>query len=283
MTQTMTISVLLPTLLGEWLFWRKTVAYRNILTMVTLIYQPGKLYRNLYTICLWNILQNLDINFQNSIRSYSSSFAFVSLGVNDWGHVTGRGILFKSKGHCLSKNWSATIKYKWIYIYICTNVHLWHWHWTIKQISHCYKWCESFRAALYIHARNSDGTSRRQGQIIKMVLRADASKDPRRYNLTTASEVALILPDAPQHFLARDFILYCKTEDHPQQKTSEKISETHPYFDPLHDVLFFFPLGEEGWATNIKLNRRRKEKVQVTVLCLQSFGEASLKCCFAWR
>ena len=40
----------------------------------------------------------------------------------------------------------------------------------------------------------------------------------------------------------------------------------------------FFPLGEEGWATNIKVNRRRKEKVQGTVLCLQSYGKASSKC-----
>ena len=78
-----------------------------------------------------------------------------------------------------------------------------------------------------------------QGQIIEMVLRADASKDSRRYDLPIASEVALFLPDALQNFLARDFILYRKTEDHPQQKTSEKISETHTHFDPLHDVLFF--------------------------------------------
>ena len=113
----------------------------------------------------------------------------------------------------------------------------------------------------YKHAANQIEQAGDQGKSIKMVLRADASKDSRRYNLPTVSEVALILPDAPQNFLPRDIILYRRTEDHPQQKSVVKISETHPHFDPLHYVLFLFLWAEEGWVTNIKFSGRRKGQV----------------------
>ena len=91
---------------------------------------------------------------------------------------------------------------------------------------------------VYDHTADLTEQAGDQGKSIKMVLRADASKDSHRYNLPTAPEVAFILRDAPQHFLARDFILYRKTEDHPQPKPSVKIS--HIFFLCM---MFLFVLG----------------------------------------
>ena len=67
--QTMTISILLPTILGE-LQRHAIIVTQNCgpqkhpyyaVPMVKLIYPPYKLYQNLYTSCSWGILQNLDV------------------------------------------------------------------------------------------------------------------------------------------------------------------------------------------------------------------------------
>ena len=90
LSQTMTISILLPTILGE-LQRHAIIVTQNCdqqkhphyaVPMFKLIYPPYILYQNLYTNCLWGDTTESRC-FRNSIRSYNSAFAFASLGVNE--------------------------------------------------------------------------------------------------------------------------------------------------------------------------------------------------------
>ncbi|KIJ35047.1 hypothetical protein M422DRAFT_262790 [Sphaerobolus stellatus SS14] len=93
-------------------------------------------------------------------------------------------------------------------------------------------------------------------------LHFDATKDQRRYNAPTSTEVAaLLLGPADQPYDKRDIILYlwgggvCR------------IDEGSPYYTPLHYVLLF-PKGEFGWHWSMRLQpgisgrhwRRREEE-----------------------
>jgi len=74
-----------------------------------------------------------------------------------------------------------------------------------------------------------------------------AHSDPRRYNLPTSDDIAVILPgDGTPEASNRDIIL--------RQKDGglHRISETHPTYAPLHYVLLF-PRGELGWHWNIPI------------------------------
>jgi hypothetical protein len=68
--------------------------------------------------------------------------------------------------------------------------------------------------------------------------------DPRRYNLPTAEEVAVILPGPGQAADYQDIILQTRAG------TLQRIYETNPAYQPLHYVLLF-PRGELGWHPKI--------------------------------
>ena len=71
---------------------------------------------------------------------------------------------------------------------------------------------------VYKHAAAAIEYAGDQGRDIRMVLRADPSKDPRRYNLPTASEVAVLLPNDPLNSNNRRYIvLHRKTDDRPNK------------------------------------------------------------------
>ena len=98
----------------------------------------------------------------------------------------------------------------------------------------------------YKYAAAAIDSQREQGKDIKIVLRADSTEDARIYNLPTASEVAVILPDGPQNFQPRDIVIYRKSDHHPLQKSIMRICKTHLHFDSLHYVLLS-PEAEKGW------------------------------------
>ena len=77
---------------------------------------------------------------------------------------------------------------------------------------------------------------------LSMVIKADRVKDPRRYNIPTADEVAAIMvgdgqQPEPSH---RDIII--SLHDSHQKR----VSELHRSYIPLHYVLLF-PRGDDGW------------------------------------
>ena len=86
-----------------------------------------------------------------------------------------------------------------------------------------------------------------QGGIdIRMVIRADGGPDPRRYNLPTAPEIAVLLPGSGYSDVVanRDIVL------HAYGGGIKRITETHCANDSLHYVLLF-PLGNDGWHIGI--------------------------------
>lgn len=102
--------------------------------------------------------------------------------------------------------------------------------------------------------------------------------DPRRYNLPTADEVGVILPeqnDFQGDF--RDIIIhlrpqhYHSTHDNQEHLQLHRINEGHAAYAPLHYVLLF-PYGEPGWYYELQVpgNPRRVTLLQYTAYRLHS-------------
>ena len=85
-------------------------------------------------------------------------------------------------------------------------------------------------------------------------LRLAPGHDPRRYNLPSADEVAVILPDNEAGTHPRDIILRLR---HGPLK---RISELHASYAPLQYPLLF-PHGEPGWYPEMTLFGQRTERV----------------------
>ena len=66
----------------------------------------------------------------------------------------------------------------------------------------------------YKHATAMIEETGQRANEIKLVLRAETSKDRRRYNFPTGSEIAVVFSDTPHTFNSKDTVLYCRTEDH---------------------------------------------------------------------
>jgi hypothetical protein len=98
--------------------------------------------------------------------------------------------------------------------------------------------------------------------------------DPRRYNLPTADEVGVILPernDFQGDF--RDIIIHLRPQHFGEggNLQLQRINEGHAAYSPLHYVLLF-PYGEPGWYYEYRVpgNRRRVTLLQYTAYRLHS-------------
>ncbi|XP_026417352.1 uncharacterized protein LOC113312830 [Papaver somniferum] len=81
---------------------------------------------------------------------------------------------------------------------------------------------------------------------VQVSLHFNENSDKRRYNLPTAKEVSVIIPENPSDIKApRDILLHLKAG-----KGFTIINEWHPSYLPLHYVLLF-PYGELGWSTKL--------------------------------
>ena len=71
--------------------------------------------------------------------------------------------------------------------------------------------------------------------------------DPRRYNLPTGTDIAVIIPtDANNFASSRDVVIYNNASNHPTGQSLMYISAEHPMYDPMMYVLMF-PHGDKGW------------------------------------
>jgi hypothetical protein len=77
-------------------------------------------------------------------------------------------------------------------------------------------------------------------------LRLAPGHDSRCYNLPSADEVAVILPDNEARSHPQDIVL--RLREGPLQR----ISELHPFYAPLQYPLLF-PHGEPGWYPEMML------------------------------
>ncbi|GJE95688.1 ATP-dependent DNA helicase [Phanerochaete sordida] len=90
------------------------------------------------------------------------------------------------------------------------------------------------------------------GVDVSLSLHCLSSNDRRRYNLPTADEVAVIIPDAASWDADhRDIVLRDRADG------LMHISEAHPAYAPLHYVLLF-PYGEHGWHWQLRLHEPEK-------------------------
>lgn len=206
-------------------------------------------------------LYTSNVDFQENMWKYNRAFAFTSLGVNQDHSINGGRSqpVFKISGelHHLSGALTARGQTPPVYsqLYILEpqsalrqrlsqneslNPEIMA---TVQQsllTSHQY-------APIYKHAfevlRNYNAV-----QNVEVRLRAAPGLDKRTYNVPTADEVAVLLPDSGVAPLPRDIVLRLRQDNN----FLDRISELHPGYAPLQYPLLF-PYGTNGWHADLKL------------------------------
>ena len=101
---------------------------------------------------------------------------------------------------------------------------------------------------------------------VSLVLKADTTKDRRRYNLPTTLEISIIMSGCSISYSShRDIILYKRSVNHPNGYKTMHMNEIHPRYDSLwYDCLHFvllLPYGQDGWTFDISTNDKHPSKV----------------------
>src|ERR1700761_2449104 len=211
--------------------------------------------------------------FRDHICQVNSAFAFVSVGVKmDESVVCAAGpYCFKICGNmhhnmgCLQPRdqvpGPATSSFAQIYIHDGDNAdaaadrraqvsHCEHgvfpatWRALLRMLKECNPYINVFRQAHQIlselppHIQSTVGAA----------LHVDKTKDPRRYNLPSANEVAAIIPSGSNDG-SKDLMVFLRGH------VPKRIYDTSPLYQPLFYVLLF-PRGELGWQPGIKYSDR---------------------------
>lgn len=223
------------------------------------------------------ILQNLLTNendegkeFCHNIRAYNSSLAFASLGVNEdvlpsKGPYTFRihGSVYHRIGHVFPEVGEQP-KFSQIYIYNTENETNNRIRWNSdlnrnilellqNMLHHNNPFAKCFKHTTELFLNQNRTVN------MKLILKADTSKDPRRYNLPTVSELSVIIPGSSEYQPTnRDIVLYKRASYHPNGQKLLHINETNQHYDPLHYVLLF-PYGDSGWTIGIQHKNSNKQ------------------------
>ena len=100
-----------------------------------------------------------------------------------------------------------------------------------------------------VFSRAADRMAADEDGALSIVLTARRNRgdeqDPRRYNLPTADEVAMIIPGEVGQVGERDIVVRRRDSGHLQ-----RMDALAPAYDPLQYPLLF-PKGEDGWTTGI--------------------------------
>ena len=224
--------------------------------------QPPELLKKLFTD---NTVQSK--YFRQNIRALNSSLAFSSLGVNEdilksRGPYTFRisGSVYHRIGNLFPENGKAP-KFAQIYIYDTDNELENRIIWNNdldknilkdlqKMMHECNPFVHEFKHAADVMKTNDN---------VRLILTSDTTKDSRRYNLPTSSEISVIIPGSnAKEPSKRDIVLYSRSTHHPEGHNIIHINETHTNYDSLHYVLLF-PYGEDGWHINIKHDDNKRK------------------------
>jgi len=202
--------------------------------------------------------------FHNNIRQYNAAFAMTSVGVKIDNSVTRQSgpYCFKIQGElhhltgALLSHGDQTPMYVQIYILdtaVQLNVRrannnnldpivmdnlqtmLLDSHPYIGQYRHAYK---------LIKEKPAD-----EQQEVTIRLHVNLQQDQRTYNLPTAEEIAVIIPEEDVHHALdnRDVVLWARGGQ------LERISQNSPSYSALHYVLLF-PKGKNGWHPRIPIH-----------------------------
>ncbi|PIA34361.1 hypothetical protein AQUCO_03800159v1 [Aquilegia coerulea] len=200
-------------------------------------------------------------SFRKDIRSYNAANAFSSLGVSmDKRILKGRGPtsftihgqLSHQIGSLLPES-DKSPSYSQLCIYDphialeCRQKRNLHLNQAILKIIQealleSNELCKIYKGVYdFLKSANSNG-----GESIPIRLAYTPTTDPRRYNLPTSEDIAVIIPrDETEPTSKRDIILHLKNNN------LERISECHPLYLPSHYVLLF-PTGDLDWSTDMK-------------------------------
>ncbi|RCN43056.1 hypothetical protein ANCCAN_10937 [Ancylostoma caninum] len=109
--------------------------------------------------------------------------------------------------------------------------------------------------------KKEEEDARREGRSaepVRMVFDMESRKDPRRYNVPTANEVAVVFVGEDESAQAtRSFAV------HPRGGGLQMISDTDPHCDPLCYPLLF-PTGEHGWHDGMRKRNAQGGHSRVT-------------------
>ena len=114
---------------------------------------------------------------------------------------------------------------------VFTDIHLWYRKWN-KQQNSLELWCKQKyfeQLQTMLHQYNPFAkcfkhateifSNQNKTMNMKLILKADTSKDPRRYNLPTVSELSVIIPGSSEYQPTnRDIVLYERAAHHPNCK-----------------------------------------------------------------
>ncbi|KEP45929.1 putative ATP-dependent DNA helicase PIF1 [Rhizoctonia solani 123E] len=223
---------------------------------------------------LWELYTRVHVlseNFHKNIRAINASLAFTSFGATRLSEQpAGQGpLIFKVGGEIHHRSGmldrlpeGQQPQYAQLYLYDpedatrhrMNNPHnagidrqLMRLLTGVLQQSHGY-------AALYKHAWQMM-LDEQNVPTLSIVLRQQRNRDPRRYNLPTSDEIALIVPDnALNH--QRDIVLF------KQAGGFQKMDSWNPAYACLHYVLLF-PKGEHGFQRHIPIegaNQRQSRR-----------------------
>ncbi|KAI0754119.1 hypothetical protein C8Q80DRAFT_346858, partial [Daedaleopsis nitida] len=200
--------------------------------------------------------------FRTNIRRYNAAFAFTSLGVKVDNHInlSGQapyifrihGEMYHQAGALIPSRPGEQPRYSQLYIYdpaMATNIRAERNEElrrdTLSELENMLRSCNQY-VSIYRHAYDVLSSSSNQDDVsVRLIVHA--SQDPRRYNLPTADDVAVLLPGdgEPSAGDSRDIVLHCR-----RNGPLQRISESHPAYAPLHYVLLF-PHGTNGWHWSI--------------------------------
>ena len=214
-----------------------------------------------------------DRDFCQQIKAYDSSLAFASMC------LTGHEYTLNSKGpYCYRINGQVYHKisqlqpesgkspgFSQIYIYDQQNELDYHLRSftnldknLLKELQDVIKDINPY-AKTYMHV--ADVISQKPTEDVHLVLMVTRKTvDPRRYNIPTGSDVAVVIPAECQNITTgRDVVIYKSTAHHPDRLSLMNIHTSHPMYDPLMYVLMF-PFGDKGWQDGSHpLQNRRKD------------------------
>jgi hypothetical protein len=199
-------------------------------------------------------------SFHDNIRQYNSALAFTSLGVQIDSRINQRAgpFVFRIHGELCHRAGSLLPIHgraaSYAQLYIVDPAEALDQRTTRNQnldaeimqllqdilLTH-HRYAERFQHAYEVLARQPDAED------VSVRLAVDVRQDPRRYNMPTADEVAVILPgDGTEPTNSREIIVY------KRDGRLWHISDGHPAYACLHYVLLF-PYGTHGWHYSLRL------------------------------
>ena len=216
---------------------------------------------------------NRDKDFRQSVRAYNSSLAFASMC------LTGMEFTFKTKGpycyringqvyHAISQiepEFGRKPGFSQIYIYddqiqlenrlnVFNSLDAS----MLKDLQDMMTEINPY-AQKYRHIGNV--IKEKPATDIRLVLRSTGKAvDPRRYNLPTGTDIAVVIPTNPSNLASRrDVVVYKSAVHHPTGQSLQYINTEHPMYDPLVYVLMF-PYGDKGWELGSYTSANRKSE-----------------------